>query len=282
MTASIPPPGVHHASVATALALGEEGILALGGDLADGLSGGASDVRADRASRRIYATDASIYQMEPVCVVFPRTTEDVEYVLGVAALYGVPVLPAAAGPAWPARASTTPSCSTSRRTWGRYWRSTPRRAGPACSRDWSSTLSTAPQRHTASTTPSIPRRGTARRSGAASATTPAARTHRSTARRSTRCSPSRSCCQTAAGRRSSRSPAMRSRRDAGPRASRGRSTARSRPSRAGTPERSRSDSRVSSAASPATTSTSCSEKRSTSRDSWSDQRERSRSSPRPA
>ncbi len=97
MTASIPPPGVHHASVATALALGEEGILALGGDLADGLSGGASDVRADRASRRIYATDASIYQMEPVCVVFPRTTEDVEYVLGVAALYGVPVLPRGGG-----------------------------------------------------------------------------------------------------------------------------------------------------------------------------------------
>ena len=97
MTASIPPPGVHHASVATALALGEEGILDLAGELAEGLSGGAADVRADRASRRIYATDASIYQMEPVCVVFPRTTEDVQYVLGVASLYGVPVLPRGGG-----------------------------------------------------------------------------------------------------------------------------------------------------------------------------------------
>ena len=97
MTASIPPPGVHHASVAAALALGEEGIHDLVGELAEGLSGGASDVRADRASRRIYATDASIYQMEPVCVVFPRTAEDVQYVLGVASLYGVPVLPRGGG-----------------------------------------------------------------------------------------------------------------------------------------------------------------------------------------
>lgn len=97
MTASIPPPGVHHASVATALALGEEGIAFLADELALGLAGGDADVRADRASRRIYATDASIYQMEPVCVVFPRDAEDVQHVLRVAARHTVPVLPRGGG-----------------------------------------------------------------------------------------------------------------------------------------------------------------------------------------
>ena len=88
---------MHHQSVASALALGEDGVASLADELAEGLDGGRADVRADRASRRIYATDASIYQMEPLCVVFPRGAEDVQHVLRVAARRGVPVLPRGGG-----------------------------------------------------------------------------------------------------------------------------------------------------------------------------------------
>ena len=66
-------------------------------DLAEGLSGGAEDVRIDRASRLLYATDASIYEMEPLAVVFPRTVEDVQHVVRLAAAQGIPVLMRGAG-----------------------------------------------------------------------------------------------------------------------------------------------------------------------------------------
>jgi len=46
----------------------------------------------DRASRGRYATDASIYQVEPVGVVVPETTEDVATTMAVARDAGVPVL----------------------------------------------------------------------------------------------------------------------------------------------------------------------------------------------
>jgi FAD/FMN-containing dehydrogenase/Fe-S oxidoreductase len=36
----------------------------------------AGEVRADATSRRLYSTDASIYQIEPLCVVIPRTVAD--------------------------------------------------------------------------------------------------------------------------------------------------------------------------------------------------------------
>ncbi len=66
-------------------------------DLAEGLSGGVDDVRSDRGSRLLYATDASIYEMEPLAVVFPRTVEDVQHVVGVAAAQRIPVLTRGAG-----------------------------------------------------------------------------------------------------------------------------------------------------------------------------------------
>ncbi len=65
--------------------------------LAAGISGGANDVLVDRASRLLYATDASIYEMEPVAVVFPRTAEDVSHVVRTARERGVPILPRGAG-----------------------------------------------------------------------------------------------------------------------------------------------------------------------------------------
>lgn len=55
------------------------------------------EVRADKASRGLYATDASIYQMEPVAVVFPAGENDVQHVLRVAAEARIPVLPRGGG-----------------------------------------------------------------------------------------------------------------------------------------------------------------------------------------
>jgi FAD/FMN-containing dehydrogenase/Fe-S oxidoreductase len=51
----------------------------------------------DRASRGRYATDASIYQVEPVGVVVPETTEDVATAMAIAREAGVPVLARGAG-----------------------------------------------------------------------------------------------------------------------------------------------------------------------------------------
>src|SRR5947207_578803 len=48
------------------------------------------EVRFDSTSRRLYSTDASIYQIEPLGVVIPRTTADLQAVVQVAAEAGVP------------------------------------------------------------------------------------------------------------------------------------------------------------------------------------------------
>ena len=55
------------------------------------------EVRFDPFSRVLYSTDASIYQMEPVGVVIPRSIDDVLAVVEVARDNGVPVLPRAGG-----------------------------------------------------------------------------------------------------------------------------------------------------------------------------------------
>ena len=55
------------------------------------------EVRFDPYSRALYSTDASIYQMEPVGVVVPRTAEDVLAVVDVANKNRVPVLPRGGG-----------------------------------------------------------------------------------------------------------------------------------------------------------------------------------------
>jgi FAD/FMN-containing dehydrogenase/Fe-S oxidoreductase len=51
----------------------------------------AGDVWFDRASRGMYATDASIYQIMPLGVVVPRTAADVEAAIAIAREHGVPV-----------------------------------------------------------------------------------------------------------------------------------------------------------------------------------------------
>jgi FAD/FMN-containing dehydrogenase/Fe-S oxidoreductase len=50
------------------------------------------DIRFDAATRGRYATDASIYQMMPLGVVFPRSSEDIAATLHVARERGVPVI----------------------------------------------------------------------------------------------------------------------------------------------------------------------------------------------
>jgi FAD/FMN-containing dehydrogenase/Fe-S oxidoreductase len=55
------------------------------------------DVLFDAFSRGRYSTDASIYQVEPVGVVIPRTEEAARVALQIAAEEGVPILPRGAG-----------------------------------------------------------------------------------------------------------------------------------------------------------------------------------------
>ena len=55
------------------------------------------DVRFDALTRALYATDASIYQIRPLGVVFPRSLDDVDAVMTIAREEGVPVLPRGAG-----------------------------------------------------------------------------------------------------------------------------------------------------------------------------------------
>ena len=55
------------------------------------------EVRFDPYTRLLYSTDASIYQMEPVGVVIPRSTADVQAVVDFAARERIPVLPRSGG-----------------------------------------------------------------------------------------------------------------------------------------------------------------------------------------
>ena len=55
------------------------------------------DVLFDPFSRGLYATDASIYQIQPIGVIVPRSHEDVVRTLQIAAEHDVPVIPRGAG-----------------------------------------------------------------------------------------------------------------------------------------------------------------------------------------
>jgi FAD/FMN-containing dehydrogenase/Fe-S oxidoreductase len=56
-----------------------------------------AEVLFDRASRGRYSTDASIYQVEPIGIVVPRTEEAARGAIAIAAGEGVPILPRGAG-----------------------------------------------------------------------------------------------------------------------------------------------------------------------------------------
>ena len=55
------------------------------------------EVRFDKMTRLLYATDASMYQMEPIGVVIPRHAGDVQAALEVANRQNVPILPRGGG-----------------------------------------------------------------------------------------------------------------------------------------------------------------------------------------
>ncbi len=61
------------------------------------LSASGCDVRDDDLTRWLYATDASIYSVEPRAVAFPRSGDEVAGVLRAAAASGLPVIPRGAG-----------------------------------------------------------------------------------------------------------------------------------------------------------------------------------------
>lgn len=55
------------------------------------------EVRFDQTTRRLFSTDASIYQIEPVGVVFPRSLPDLVATVQVAAEHGIPLVPRGGG-----------------------------------------------------------------------------------------------------------------------------------------------------------------------------------------
>jgi FAD/FMN-containing dehydrogenase/NAD-dependent dihydropyrimidine dehydrogenase PreA subunit len=55
------------------------------------------EVRFDKVSRALYSTDASVYQIEPLGVVIPRSAEAVVAAVAVAAKHGVPITPRGGG-----------------------------------------------------------------------------------------------------------------------------------------------------------------------------------------
>lgn len=55
------------------------------------------DIRLDSASRSLYSTDASIYQIEPLGVALPKTQEDLVAAVELAAKYKIPVLARGSG-----------------------------------------------------------------------------------------------------------------------------------------------------------------------------------------
>ena len=55
------------------------------------------DVRLDIASKILYSTDASMYQIEPLGVAIPKTQDDLQSAVELAAKYKIPILPRGAG-----------------------------------------------------------------------------------------------------------------------------------------------------------------------------------------
>ncbi len=55
------------------------------------------DIRLDPGSRVLYSTDASIYEIEPLGIVLPRTQDDLLFAVELAAKYRIPILPRGSG-----------------------------------------------------------------------------------------------------------------------------------------------------------------------------------------
>ena len=55
------------------------------------------EIRTDPVSRVLFSTDASIHQIEPLGVVFPRSSEELIPIVEFCRQYGVPVIPRGSG-----------------------------------------------------------------------------------------------------------------------------------------------------------------------------------------
>ena len=55
------------------------------------------DIRTDIASRILYSTDASMYQIEPLGVAVPKNQDDLQSAVELAAKYKTPILPRGSG-----------------------------------------------------------------------------------------------------------------------------------------------------------------------------------------
>ncbi|MFN8382158.1 MAG: FAD-linked oxidase C-terminal domain-containing protein [Anaerolineales bacterium] len=55
------------------------------------------DLRLDSASKILYSTDASMYQVEPLGVAIPKTQDDLQVAVELAAKYKIPILPRGSG-----------------------------------------------------------------------------------------------------------------------------------------------------------------------------------------
>ena len=71
--------------------------MTLSSDLIHDLHAAGLDLRLDPVTRTIYSTDASIYQIEPLGVIFPRSADDLAAAVSLAARYATPVLARGAG-----------------------------------------------------------------------------------------------------------------------------------------------------------------------------------------
>ena len=97
-------------------------------------------VRFDALTRGLYSTDASIYRIEPVGVVLPRTLGDIDATMAIAREEGVPVLPGARERRSAGRRSDAHwVVDTSRYLAAGLNRWTGRPGGSGWSRGWSST-----------------------------------------------------------------------------------------------------------------------------------------------
>src|SRR5262245_30545347 len=67
---------------------------AIGSGLANAIEG---EVRFDLHNRMLYATDASLYQVEPLLVVIPSSIEDAARAVRHCAEYTLPILPRGGG-----------------------------------------------------------------------------------------------------------------------------------------------------------------------------------------
>ncbi len=55
------------------------------------------EVRFDKQSRILYSTDASIFEIEPLGVVIPKSADDLQAIVEIAYRYGVPIIPRGGG-----------------------------------------------------------------------------------------------------------------------------------------------------------------------------------------